>query len=127
MMNMLILLLPLVSTAYSYAPMSLQGCADEINTNRSELANELSIANMNKLAYNPKLETKILEKVRYYEGCPVKSVEYEDGFIFGLDVKDSDGLLFHLASNAGSTEIACVEAKCEASGELITSAVVDIG
>ncbi|PIC14393.1 hypothetical protein B9Z55_026725 [Caenorhabditis nigoni] len=124
-MKLLILPLLLVSTAYSNAPMSLQGCADEINVFRSKYANELSVANMNKLVYNPKLEKKILEKLESSGGCPEKYVEYEDGFIFGLNVIGSDGLQVKMASNAGSMEVACVQTKCENSGKVIISAVFD--
>ncbi|PIC14383.1 hypothetical protein B9Z55_026719 [Caenorhabditis nigoni] len=123
MMKLLILLLLLVSTAYS----NHQSCADEINALRSSYANELSIAKMNKLTYNPKLETKILKKLESSGGCPEKSIKYEDGFIFGLNVKNSKGLVYHMQSSAGSLEVACVETRCEHTGELITSAVMDFG
>ncbi|PIC14391.1 hypothetical protein B9Z55_026724 [Caenorhabditis nigoni] len=121
-MKSVILLLLLVSTAYSNLPR----CTDEINAIRSRYANELSIANMNKLVYNPKLEKKILEKLESSGGCPGKSVEY-DGLIFGLNVKNSKALVFHVASNAGSKQVACVQTKCKSTGELITSAVLDFG
>ncbi|PIC14398.1 hypothetical protein B9Z55_026729 [Caenorhabditis nigoni] len=123
MMKLLILLLLLVSTAYSKLPK----CTDEINAIRSRYANELSVANMNKLVHNPKLEKKILEKLESSRGCPDESVEYEDGFIFGLNVKNSKGLVFHVASIAGSVEVACLETKCEKTGELISAVVVDMG
>ncbi|UMM37922.1 hypothetical protein L5515_009536 [Caenorhabditis briggsae] len=123
MMKFLILLLLLVSTAYS----NRQSCADEINALRSRYANELSIANMNKLIYNPKLETKSLEKLESSGGCPDKSVEYGDGYIFGFNVNNSNALVFHVASNAGSMEVACVHTKCEHTGESITTTVLDFG
>ncbi|PIC14400.1 hypothetical protein B9Z55_026730 [Caenorhabditis nigoni] len=122
-MKLLILLLLLVSTAYSNLPR----CTDEINAIRSRLANEYSIANMNKLGYNPKLEKKILEKLKSSGGCPDKSVEHEDGFIVGLNIRMWKGFQLHVASNTGSMDIACVETRCKDSGELITSAVLDIG
>ncbi|PIC14389.1 hypothetical protein B9Z55_026723 [Caenorhabditis nigoni] len=123
MMKFFILLLLLVSTAYSNLPR----CTDEINSIRSRLANEFSIANMNELVYNRKLEKKILEKLKSSGGCPDKSVKHEDGYILGLNIRNWKGVQLHAASNAGSTEIACVETRCKNTGELITSAVFDIG
>ncbi|PIC14382.1 hypothetical protein B9Z55_026718 [Caenorhabditis nigoni] len=71
MMKLLILFLLLVSIAYS----NRQRCADEINAAKSRYSNELSIAHMNKVVYNPKLEKKILEKQESSGGCPDKSCE----------------------------------------------------
>ncbi|CAP36076.1 Protein CBG18667 [Caenorhabditis briggsae] len=122
-MKSLILLLLLMSTAYSNLPR----CTNEINAIRRRYANEFSTANMNKLAYNPKWEKKILGKLESSGGCPDKSGEYEDGFVFGLNIRNWKGFQLHVASNSESMEIACVETRCERDGELITSAVFDIG
>ncbi|PIC14402.1 hypothetical protein B9Z55_026731 [Caenorhabditis nigoni] len=132
-MKLLILLLLLVSTASSlsfahHKPDYLrQRCPEEINGMRRHYANNLSIANMNKLVYNSKLETKILEKLESFEGCPDKSVEHEDGFIFGLNARNWMGFQLHVASLARSMEIACVETRCGNNKDLILSVVMDSG
>ncbi|PIC14384.1 hypothetical protein B9Z55_026720 [Caenorhabditis nigoni] len=129
-MKLFILLLLLVSTAYNQYPRlpdyRRQRCADETNAYRSHYAKQHSIANMNKLDYNPELEQKLLDKWASIEQCPDTSVKYEDGFVFGLNVKNSKGLIHNLASNAGSMEIACIETTgCE--DVPVLSIVMDFG
>ncbi|PIC14397.1 hypothetical protein B9Z55_026728 [Caenorhabditis nigoni] len=120
-MKFLILLLLLVSTAYSD-----ENCADAINKVRSQYANEFSIANMNKLVYNLTWETKIRKKLESGE-CPKKSVEYEDNLVFGWDIENLKELVFHVASNPGSEEIACGQIICIKDGKVMKYAVVNIG
>ena len=130
MMKLVLVGLLLVHSTYGIHKKQTIGretCLEVINHVRANYAKEHGIANMNELGYDKKLEGKVENLLRNYDGCPQPSIISQNRFDTFLDMENGEKSdLIKFISGSGSSMMACVQSVCSKTGKPVFSIITDV-